>query len=93
MFALLLVVARRMKKDGSLLAIYFMGYGMGRFLVEGLRTDSLYVFHVIRVSQLLSLLLVIGGIILFALLKKGRLQSDAYHGKYADEKLTREIKS
>ena len=93
LFALLLVVARRMKKDGSLLAIYFMGYGMGRFLVEGLRTDSLYVFHVIRVSQLLSLLLVIGGIILFVLLKKGRLQSDAYHGKYADEKLTREIKS
>lgn len=93
LFALLLVVARRMKKDGSLLAIYFMGYGMGRFLVEGLRTDSLYVFHVIRVSQLLSLLLVIAGIILFALLKKGRLQSDAYYGKYADEKLTREIKS
>ena len=88
LFALLLVVARRMKEDGSLLAIYFMGYGMGRFLVEGLRTDSLYVFHVIRVSQLLSLLLVIGGIILFVLLKKGKLQSDAYHGKYA-----RKIKS
>lgn len=91
LFALLLVAARRMKKDGSLLAIYFMGYGMGRFLVEGLRTDSLYLFHVIRVSQLLSLLLVIGGIILFVLLKKGRLQSGAYHGKYANEKLTREI--
>jgi len=93
LFALLLVVARRMKKDGSLLAIYFMGYGMGRFLVEGLRTDSLYLFHVIRVSQLLSLLLVIGGIILFVLLKKGRLQSDVYQGKYVDEKLAREIKS
>lgn len=93
LFTLLLVVARRMKKDGSLLAIYFMGYGMGRFLVEGLRTDSLYLFHVIRVSQLLSLLLVIGGIILFVLLNKGKLQSDAYHGKYAAEKLTREIKS
>ncbi|MDD3142465.1 MAG: prolipoprotein diacylglyceryl transferase, partial [Lachnospiraceae bacterium] len=81
------------KKDGSLLAIYFMGYGMGRFLVEGLRTDSLYVFHVIRVSQLLSLLLIIGGIILLVFLKKGRLKSDIYYGKYANEKFAREIKS
>ena len=93
MFVLLLGVARRMKKDGSLLAIYFIGYGMGRFLVEGFRTDSLYVFHLIRVSQLLSLLLVIGGIILFLLLKKGRLRSDVYQGKYVDEKIARKIKS
>jgi len=70
LFVLLLVVARRIKKDGSLLAIYFVGYGTGRFLIEGLRTDRLYLFHVIRVSQLLSLLLVIGGIILLVLLKK-----------------------
>ncbi len=93
MFVLLLGVARRMKKDGGLLAIYFIGYGMGRFLVEGFRTDSLYVFHLIRVSQLLSLLLVIGGIILFILLKKGRLRSDVYQGKYVDEKIARKIKS
>ena len=93
LFVLLLGVARRMKKDGGLLAIYFIGYGMGRFLVEGFRTDSVYVFHLIRVSQLLSLLLVIGGIILFILLKKGRLRSDVYQGKYVDEKIARKIKS
>lgn len=85
LFVLLIMIAVRMKKDGSLLAIYFIGYGIGRFFIEGLRTDSLYIFNVIRISQLLSLLLIIGGIILLLLLQKGKLQSDKYHGKYANE--------
>ena len=47
--------------DGQLLALYFLLYGFGRFWIEGLRTDSLYLGSTgIRVSQALSLLLVIG---------------------------------
>ena len=39
-------------------------YGAFRFLIEGLRTDSLYIGSTnIRTSQLLSLLLVIGGLV------------------------------
>jgi len=89
---LLLVIATRGKKDGNLLALYFIGYGTGRFFIEGLRTDSLYLFHVIRVSQLLSILLVILGIVILVLLKRGKLQSDTYHGKYENEKVERKIK-
>lgn len=37
--------------------MYIGWYGLGRFFIEGLRTDSLYIFGTdIRVSQLLALI-------------------------------------
>jgi len=48
------------KFDGEMLLIYFLGYGAGRFWIEGLRTDQLILFQTgIPVSQALSLVLVI----------------------------------
>lgn len=42
--------------DGMLFCAYVAWYGMGRVWIEGLRTDSLYLFATgIRVSQLLAL--------------------------------------
>lgn len=51
---------RKYKKfDGEMLMIYFLGYGLGRFWIEGLRTDQLILFRTgIPVSQALSLVLV-----------------------------------
>lgn len=51
---------RKYKKfDGEMLMIYFLGYGLGRFWIEGLRTDQLIFFRTgIPVSQALSLVLV-----------------------------------
>ncbi len=44
--------------DGQCITLYFLLYGLGRFWIEGLRTDSLYLWGTgIRVSQALSLLL------------------------------------
>lgn len=40
---------------------YLAWYGLGRFFIEGLRTDSLFVGP-FRVSQLLSLVLFVGGV-------------------------------
>ena len=54
---LLLLVVRKGKRrfDGQIMWSYFLWYGFGRGLIEGLRTDSLYFFHTpIRVSQLLG---------------------------------------
>jgi len=31
--------------------MYFVIYGLGRFLIEGLRTDSLYIIYGIRVEK------------------------------------------
>lgn len=54
------------KRDGQMLAIYFMGYGVGRFFIEGLRTDSLYFMGTnLRVSQMLALILAVIGCVLF----------------------------
>lgn len=46
------------------MSVFYIGYGIGRFLIEGLRTDSLYIFPGLRVSQILSLILVVVGFIL-----------------------------
>ncbi|MDR3085182.1 MAG: prolipoprotein diacylglyceryl transferase [Christensenellaceae bacterium] len=62
-FALLYFVFRkRVKQDGNLFLIYLLLYGVERAFVEGLRTDSLYLYLgdlAIRVSQALSIVLVI----------------------------------
>ena len=58
---------KRKKFDGEMLWIYLVGYGLGRFWIEGLRTDQLILFGTgIAVSQGLSLILVlasVGGLI------------------------------
>lgn len=46
---------------GEVFLSYLAWYGLGRFFIEGLRTDSLYIGG-FRVSQLLSLVLFIGSI-------------------------------
>ena len=49
----------RRRFDGHCVTLYFLLYGLGRFWIEGLRTDSLYLGNTgIRVSQALSLVLV-----------------------------------
>ncbi|MEY8338328.1 prolipoprotein diacylglyceryl transferase [Lachnospiraceae bacterium 62-35] len=51
---------KRKKFDGEMLAVYFIGYGLGRCWIEGLRTDQLLFFGTgIPVSQALSLILVL----------------------------------
>lgn len=51
---------RRKKFDGEMMWIYLAGYGIGRFWIEGLRTDQLILFGTgLPVSQTLSLILII----------------------------------
>lgn len=77
-----LLIARKGAKDGTLLATYFIGYGTGRAIIEGLRTDSLYLFANVRISQVLSAVLVIVGIVMLILIKKDKLKTKVYDGKY-----------
>lgn len=67
LFAFLFIYTKKFKKiNGECLALYMMLYGLERALVEGLRTDSLYIGSTnIRVSQLLSVVLIIIGIAFF----------------------------
>lgn len=52
---------RHKKFDGEIFAIYLMGYGVGRFIIEGLRTDQLVVKALggIAASQVLSIILIV----------------------------------
>lgn len=57
---LLLCYRRRKKFHGEICLFYLAGYGLGRFLIEGLRTDQLLLPGTgLAVSQLLSLVLFI----------------------------------
>ena len=62
---MLFVVTKGRRFDGENTWFYFLWYGLGRAWIEGLRTDSLYLFNwtfmgqPIRVSQALSLVMVV----------------------------------
>lgn len=63
------VILKRKKADGYAAAFYFAWYGAGRFFIEGLRTDSLYIGSV-RVSQLVAAVSVVIGIALAVYITK-----------------------
>lgn len=62
---ILFFVQKYREFDGEVTWFYFLWYGFGRFWIEGLRTDSLYLFgweifgQPIRVSQAVSVVMVI----------------------------------
>ena len=82
LFILMMILVRKVKKDGWMLAMYFMGYGCIRFFVEGLRADSLYLVPGIRVSQMLSAILILFGLGLAWAIRSGRFSEKTYTGKY-----------
>ena len=68
-FFILLQVRRKSKRPWTTTAMYFILYGIARFFIEGLRTDSLYIGSTgLRISQVLSLILIVIG---FALISFG----------------------
>lgn len=62
-FVILHLLTKKRKFDGQIFIGYLAWYGLGRFFIEGLRTDSLYLPGTnIRASQLLAAILVIASI-------------------------------
>ena len=76
-FIILLIIRKKdkYKHKGLLSSIYFILYGIGRFFIEGLRTDSLY-FLGLRISQIVSIILILIGIINLIKIKVGSKKSD-----------------
>ena len=58
-------VFKYMKNKGEAFSFYLVWYGIGRFFIEGIRTDSLMLFSNIRVSQVVAVLCIILGIAVF----------------------------
>ncbi|WP_181897977.1 prolipoprotein diacylglyceryl transferase [Staphylococcus felis] len=61
---ILLITIRKHLRIGETFFMYLIWYSVGRFFVEGLRTDSLMLTETIRVAQLMSILLLVIGIVI-----------------------------
>ena len=69
LFIIMFIFRKHKKFDGQLLAMYFIGYGLGRFFIESLRTDQLLILG-IPVSMAVSLILVAAGACILVVSKK-----------------------
>lgn len=81
---LIFVIEKHKKFDGQTVCTYFIGYSIGRFFIEGLRTDSLYIMG-LRTAQLVSLMLVIVGAMGYIILGKKAKSKAADAGTVSPE--------
>jgi phosphatidylglycerol:prolipoprotein diacylglycerol transferase len=59
----LIVYSKHKRFDSEIFLLYLAGYGLGRFWIEGIRTDQLFLWgSPLAVSQVLSGVLVLGSI-------------------------------
>ena len=60
LMGVMLLYRKHRKFDGEICLLYLGGYGLGRFWIEGIRTDQLYLAGTtLPVSQLLAVLFVV----------------------------------
>ena len=63
-FIILLIIRNKKSiKDGQVVGTYFIFYGIVRFFIESLRTDSLMIFN-FKTAQIISIIMIIIGIYL-----------------------------
>ncbi len=88
-FIILLLVRRFYKylKSGQLTCVYLVWYGIGRLLIESLRTDSLMIGS-FKVAQLVSLFMIVIGLVFFIYLCFNKLKV----GRYYDKKDLKKVK-
>jgi phosphatidylglycerol---prolipoprotein diacylglyceryl transferase len=80
-FALLLFLRRVTLRRGEVFLTYIIWYSIGRFYIEGMRTDSLMLTDTLRMAQIISIVLVVSAI---GLIWYRRFKGYA-HQRYADK--------
>jgi len=77
-FLLINALYKKKKFNGQIACMYLAWYGFGRFFIEGLRTDSLYVGP-FRISQLVGIIcfVVFGGLLIAGLLYSKRFDDES----------------
>ncbi|MGJ9385422.1 prolipoprotein diacylglyceryl transferase [Salipaludibacillus sp. CF4.18] len=83
---LLLSLRRVNLRRGELFITYAIWYSVGRFFIEGIRTDYLLIFGVLKTAQVVSIITVIGGIILIVYRRKKGLAEARYLDEEPKEK-------
>lgn len=79
--AILLYLRRVNMRRGEMFLTYVIWYSVGRFFVEGLRTDSLMMFGVLRTAQVVSIISIIGAIVILIY----RRRTGLANARYLDE--------
>ena len=73
MFVILWLYRKHKKFDAEVFLFYLVGYGIGRFFIEGLRTDQLLLSGTsIPVSQIISVLIVVVSLVIIAKQRLGK---------------------
>ena len=90
-FAIIMALYKKKKFNGQMALFYGIWYGAGRYVIEGMRTDSLMLGNTdIRVSQLVAAICVVGGIIAMIVCGKianeRRMETEDYEEVYATGK-------
>ncbi|WP_018930972.1 prolipoprotein diacylglyceryl transferase [Gracilibacillus lacisalsi] len=80
-FILLLILRKYPLRRGEMFLTYVISYSIGRFFIEGMRTDSLYIIGDLRTAQFISILLIVGAIIMMIYRRKKGLSDRTYQGK------------
>jgi phosphatidylglycerol---prolipoprotein diacylglyceryl transferase len=79
---ILLVLLRRVNlRRGELFMSYLIWYSIGRFFVEGMRTDSLMLTSTLRMAQMISIALVVLAIVIIIYRRKAGLADLRYQDK------------
>ena len=78
-FILLLLFRRRYYcKIGETTGLYLVWYGIGRYIIEGLRTDSLMFFN-FKIAQIVSMTCIIVGLIILLIKSRGSRLDNRYN--------------
>ncbi|WP_370622743.1 prolipoprotein diacylglyceryl transferase [Paraliobacillus ryukyuensis] len=81
-FILLLVIRRKVNpRRGELFLTYLIGYSIGRYFIEEMRTDSLYIVGSLRTAQVISIVIVLISIAIIIYRRKTKLANRHYNGK------------
>ncbi len=74
-FVLLLCYDKYLKKNnGETICLYLVFYSIGRFMIEFLRTDHVYIFSTISLAQFISALLAIVGAAILIFIRRRTVQ-------------------
>ena len=89
-FALIMLLYKKKKFNGQMALFYGVWYGLGRFFIEGLRTDSLYIPGTeLRVSQVVAGICVVGGVVALTvcgrIAKNRRMDDEEYESVYSSK--------
>jgi len=99
-FVILHVVSKKRKYDGQIFLMYVAWYGLGRAIIEGFRTDSLYVLGTnLRVSQAIAFVTCFAAVIILVCIRifrendPDKMQVAIYRRKCAELALEKAAKA